>query len=416
MSENLEYQNEDIAEDNGVAEEVETMLLEPLSYKDFCKAYPKKLREAVLSDIKDAAFSLDADKFNMSMSVFLNMIGLNVDTSQATQMQIEMLVDARVGHIPELKNTYEVLSIGREFFSMLSAPASITNIAIENMKQNVLDIYTVGNINNEQMASAYHNFALLYENYENSKNPYDRGKSKNVAEEYMAKALALTSNIQLISTCNNYVELNSPNRRLLMQEACERALKRHKLPSDKFQIYTLYAKSFDDKSIANIFNSKQTENKSLAIIYYGEALKYTSTSNDRIKTLHSLAKLQKNFDTEGYFLTRQQLAETLNGRHKVVELMSLATEVSGAKKIRLLEGAVNELIDTKTIPIRERQLMWQNISNNLRSEYGNKKSKIIALEQLEQIYFPGCKYQKEELIDSTSSKGNNYFGKIKKSR
>ncbi|MBR6663436.1 MAG: hypothetical protein IKL33_01275, partial [Alphaproteobacteria bacterium] len=87
----------------------------------------------------------------------------------------------------------------------------------------------------------------------------------------------------------------------------------------------------------------------------------------------------------------------------------------GRDKTTLLESAVSELVDTSTIPEQERQIMWKNISSDLRTSYGNKKVKIDYLDELEQRYFKSKKQKAVKPKRMSSSLGNDYFTK-KKSR
>ncbi|MBE6445606.1 MAG: hypothetical protein E7019_06140 [Alphaproteobacteria bacterium] len=411
-----EKQNTEYSDDNTEVEEQVQIAMPALTEDDIEAMYDREQLRETLGYIKDASFSMDCADYDMAINSFMSIIAVQIDMDKATKEQLDLIVEARIKDIPELMETYEVLSVGREFFSLHSRNSFLTNIAIENLKRDVVDLYDRNIINNEQLAQGYHNVALLFEVYEGTKNYYVRGDNPQIAD-YMAKALSLTSNIELINTCINYLQEKSGKKNALIREACERALKSDRNQDDeaRFSIYSIYAKSYISQNASEILNGKKTEGEKTALIYYLEALKYAKSEKDKIKTLHSIAKLQVKRDKKAYLATQLELASYLTGREKILELMTLAKGCEGKDKIMLLEGAVSELIDTHTIPEKERQIMWKNISSDLRTSYGNNKDKVDYLDGLEQKYF---NFEKEIITKPkrmASSKGNDYFVQ-KKSR
>lgn len=402
-----DIENDDIAQEN---EEQVQIVMPPLTEEDVDAMYDRDNLNETLGYIKEAALSMDSGDFDTAMNSFMNIIAVRVDLDKISKEQLDLIVEQRAQGIPEFMETYEVLSVGREFFSLHSRNSFLTNIVIENLKRDVVDLYDRDIINNDQLAQGYHNIALLFEAYENTKSYYARGDSPQVAE-YMAKALSLTSNIELINTCINYMPEIGEKKVALIREACERALNSNRNQDDeaRFSIYSIYAKSYISKNSSGVLNGKNRKDEETALIYYLEALKYARTDKDKIRTLHSIAKLQKKNDKQAYLATQLELTSYLTGREKILELMTLSKNFEGRDKTTLLESAVSELVDTSTIPEQERQIMWKNISSDLRTSYGNKKVKIDYLDELEQRYFKSKKQKMIKPKRMSSSLGNDYF-------
>ena len=405
------------AENSEEAAEIEVSGIDripPLTLREIYAQVPRGQFKRFMYHIKQSAFSLDAEKFNGAFAEYLSFVELGVDLQETELSTLNEMVLRRAGNVSELVEAYGALLIGRKFFSLLSKEGLVTNIAIENLKQEVESLRANKFIDKEILATAYHNVALLYENYADTKsNPNVRTKALESSAKYMRKALVLTGNIQLIRTCNEYLSERTNNKAVILREACERALrnKENRTHEAMFDIYSIYAKSFLIRdNVSDTLSSGGKSSTELALIYYREALKHASLDSDKVKTLHNIAKLEKGVDKTAYLNTEMKLANMFSGRDKVLRLMRLATEVEREKKIPILESAVNELVDTPKIPAAERRLMWKNISVDLRRSYGNNPKKHQRLDSIEKLYFSENldEVQSRNKVTS-SSKGNNYF-------
>ncbi|MBE6453237.1 MAG: hypothetical protein E7012_07115 [Alphaproteobacteria bacterium] len=413
INENQEIPQETVQDEEQQKQLQPVVMLQPLASADFYGNFEKDELRLILQEIKDEALSLDDNGYETALSSYMDLIGLRVDFSKLTPEQVDIVVDQRAGNIPELVSTYQVVMVGRNFSALQTKQVSLTNKAIEDQKHSILALYSDKAIDDEQLALSYHNIALLYEAYESDKNPYKGNDGrKDMVVDYMSKALRLTSNVELINTCIRYLPEEYGNKSVLVQEACERALKteENNYPDAKFEIYSIYGNSLLKKDLKTSLTGKQKDSNNTAVIYYQEALRYASTDSDKLKTLHKILKLQKNVDKEAYFETGIELASLKNGREKVLELMTLSYNVDGVKRRILLEGAANELIDDTNIPQRERVHLWKNIKNSLADLYKDNDIKKQHLEEISNKYFKEDK--KVSIMPKTilSSKGKSYFG------
>lgn len=389
----------------------------PITVDELHQSYQRKELKRILETVKLAAVSSDADTINAAWNAYTNVIGLSFNSENITPIQIEQSILQRTTLVPELQETYHVLSLGKEIYSMLNGEKNVNSLAIEDIIYRSKSFYAAEIIDNEQMARVYYNIGYLHCNYELSK-----GRNANIKtaaefmDKYMLKSLSLTSNIELIRACgDNISDKSFSKKHEFTREACTRALK-NKEQKDcftRFQIYNTLAEScLEDKGSESLGYNKGDDRHKTAAIYYQAALRNAVTIDDTTKTLRNLSKCQSQFDKQAYFATRFKLAGYLSGRERVLEMMRLssAKEISSINRLRALETAANELIDSDILA-EEKKILWQNIKSNLEHYYGSDNKKSERLEQIDKKYFHTKKAINPKIVTVKSSKGNNHFGR-----
>ena len=404
-------------ENSQEAQQTVNITFEPLKREEVAQLFNDEELKAFLYSIKCRAVSLRADDINGAVEDFVKLTLGAVDVSSMPQDVFDALMNIKVSGIEELKDTYDVINIGKEFYNLLNT-AERNNISVESVRKRTENLYRRGVIDDEQMAMGYHNVALLFESLDKSNGYYSKGRDYNVfTNKYMVKALNLTSSIELIQTCLNYIPEKTKNMREMVQDALDRAFKKNgNDASSMFQICMLYAESFEKYGCVPVgFEERNVEKDGNyhSIIYYKEALKYAPTVNDEIRTLRRIAKKQNKKDIKGYIDTRLSIIKISSGKLKVMEMLRLANNegVDDKLKMKLYEGAVNELIEDKFMPKGEKNLLWKNIKANLSDLYGNNSRKIARLQAISDKYFPEVKTKKKVGFSKKSSTGKDYFSR-----
>ena len=392
------------------------LVLAPLTREDVAKVFNDKELEEYLKRIKTDALSLKADDINDGLARFNKLVLGNVDVSQMDVNVYNTFMKVKVSGVEELQDTYDVIVIGKEYYDMLKG-VERNNISIETIRKRTEKLYRKGAIDEEQMAFCYHNVALLFDDLATAKSSYSRSyNDKNFVCKYMVKALNMTNNLELIQTCTKYIPEKTKNMRKMLQNALDRALKNKENdnPLDRFQIYCLYAESFErysDDKIGFLESNVRDNDAYYSMIYYEEALKYASTKDDEIKILRNIAKKQKDFDK--YTDTMVRIIETSQGRQKIMEIMRFVVndKIDDEMKISLYETAVNELIDDKYIIKAEKNLLWKNIKGNLVKLYDRNTKKLNKLKIIEDRYFSEMKTKRKARFSKKSSVGKDYFSR-----
>lgn len=365
--------------------------------------------------IKTDSFSLNEDKVNLAIRKLQGLAAMNIsEDSKIDNNEFDSLMFNRFSEIPQLYETYDVVTVNREIFNMITKNSNSvsTQIEVENKVLALEDFYNDKVIDNEQMAYGYHNIAILMEGLSRQKRDAAGISTERLASyDYMSKALRLTDDPQLIKIGYEYLPSTFNKKMLFVREACDRALDRN--DNDEitlFKVHTLYGKASAATINSNYLSKVDEGLYTEACYHYKEAFNNANTPERKIKTLRSLAKLQKDIEPEKYLGTRVKIAEEfLSGKSKVRELVRLAGEASETEtKQALLESAANELIDCTEIKKGEKSLLMSNVINTLRPLYGKDNSKNKILDKIEAEY---C--QKEEktdvVISRISSKGHDYF-------
>ena len=150
-----------------------------------------------------------------------------------------------------------------------------------------------------------------------------------------------------------------------------------------------------------------------SMVYYREALKYAPTLNDEVRTLRRIAKKQYKTDFDGYVDTKLSIIKMSEGRRKIMEMIRLAKDdrVDNKLKVKLYEGAANELIEDKYMPKDEKRLLWKNVRSSLSELYGNNSRKNARLQTISDKYFPDAKPKKKVGLSKRSSSGKDYFSR-----
>ena len=391
---------------------------EPLTREEVAQLFNDEELDAFLYNIKNRALSLRADDINGSVEDFVKLTLGAVDVSSMPQDVLEALMNIKVSGIEELKDTYDVINVGKEFYNLLST-AERNNISIEIVRKKTEDLYRIGVIDDEQMAMGYHNVALLFESLDKSNGYYSKGKDYNIfTNKYMVKALNLTGNVELIQTCLNYIPEKTKNMREMVHDALDRAFRENSGDaSSMFQIYTLYAESYEKfkngNGVGYLDKDAREDDDFRSIVYYREALKYAPTENDEVRTLRRIAKKQYNADVEGYVDTKLSIIKKFEGRRKIMEMIRLAKDdrADSKLKVKLYEGAVNELIEDKFMPKGEKNLLWKNIKANLGELYGNNSRKNARLQAISDKYFIDAKPKRRVGFSKKSTSGKDYFSR-----
>ena len=391
---------------------------EPLTREEVAQLFNDEELEAFLYNIKSRAVSLRADDINGAVEDFVKLTLGAVDVSSMQQDVFDALMNIKVSGIEELKDTYEVINVGKEFYNLLNT-AERNNISVESVRKRTEDLYRRGVIDDEQMAMGYHNVALLFESLDKSNGYYSKGRDYNVfTNKYMVKALNLTSSVELIQTCLNYIPEKTKNMREMVHDALDRSFKENRGDaSSLFQIYTLYAESYEkfksSKGMGYIEKDAGDDDDIRYIIYHRAALKYAPSVNDEVRTLRRIAKKQYNTDFEGYTDTKLSIIKKSEGRRKIMEMIRLAKDnrVDSKLKVKLYEGATNELIEDKDLPKGEKNLLWKNIKANLSELYGNNSRKIAKLQAISDKYFLDAKPKKKVGFSKKSTSGKDYFSR-----
>ncbi len=375
-----------------------------------------KEMKLILERIKDDSLSANpADVIN-SLAIFNQLIGIDVNMDEISIPELRGIVLQKTLQKPMLNYTFEVIALGNSFCNMALGQSPATIGGIEELFQKARNLYNADIINNNQMAMAYHNISLIYVNMARSHMNEKKQKDfYNTANKYMLDALSLTDDIKLIKVCDTFLDNKTKYKNKILQNACERALQKtsNRDVIDRFQIYSLYAKTFENTGI-NKLSDTQHLNEKKAASYYEEALKYAVSEEDIMGTLRNIASMQKIFDTQAYAKTKLAMIENLEGKRKVLELIKLSkvSEINNVTKTKLLETATNELVDAKSIPSGEKLLLWKNINTDLTKLYGNNKRKINTLNEIGNKFF-SIKDTREipQNLNRRSSKGNNYFSR-----
>ena len=112
---NTEYNNGD----QETIEQVQ-IVMPSLTEEDIDAMYDREDLYETLGYIKEAALSMDSGDFDTAMDSFMNIIAVQVDMDKISKEQLDIIVEERAKNIQCLMETYEVLSVGREFFSLHS--------------------------------------------------------------------------------------------------------------------------------------------------------------------------------------------------------------------------------------------------------------------------------------------------------
>ena len=157
------------------------------------KAIILEIAQEILADrlmrIKKEGTSLVADNVNQATEDMLDIADVNLDISQAPTSLCKDIFARRVGHIPELRDTYEILWNGHRLFDLYSAGVVSPDINEDVLKMQ--DMYRNGVINREILASYYYNVAMVYEKYSMQKNNAQAVYKQHYrAVEFMKKSLS----------------------------------------------------------------------------------------------------------------------------------------------------------------------------------------------------------------------------------
>lgn len=365
--------------------------------------------------IKTNAFSLNAENLNSCIEDINNLALLQIDASKYSRDNYNKLVRKRIKHIKPLHDTFEVFNTGRQIFEQITSgtETDTSQIMIEDSVQHLEELYSGSVISKEQLALGYHNIAVLFEKSARQKNELKEVITQTGKKnDYMKKALSLTSDVKLIKTCYECLPDNYPSKMQMIREACDRAFENGNLNSSGlFTLHRLYGKSLEAVSIGERFSPSYAASQAEALSHYKMALSYAQTPEWQAKILRSISKLQKTDSPDEYYTTRMDLISNhLKGKTKIKELLKLAAEVtSPEKKILSLESAANELADAGQLPKEERSLLMSNVIHNLRELYTpSEKKKLAVLNMLEKKYCRPEKKNNTGLL-RISSKGNDYF-------
>ncbi len=373
----------------------------------------------ILERIKNDSLSANPAYVINSLAIFNQLVGIDVDINEISIPELRGIVLQKTYKKPKMNYTFEVITLGNSFCNMANGQSPATIRGIEELFQKARNLYNADILSNNQMAMAYHNIALIYSNIAKT-NISGKGQNDafNLANKYMVDALSLTDDIRLIKVCDAFLDDKTKNKNKILQNACDRALQKTSARDaiDRFQIYTLYASTFESSTInVNKISDNEYRNEKMAASYYKEALKYAVSEEDIMSTLRKIAAKQKAFDPRAYAKTKLTMIENLAGKRKVIELLKLAkaTGINAKTKIKLLESATNELVDTRSIPKDEKNLLWGNIRNDLSELYGNSNRKINTLNKIESKFFRKTNEANilPQRLNKRSSKGNNYFSR-----
>jgi hypothetical protein len=364
-----------------------------------------------LENIRRKSFSLNSDDISEAATSMLNISGIKMSVDQFNQLPNDDLLLKRISQVDELKDTYKVFDTGTQFYTLYISN-NFNRLDIENNVRKVEDLHSTGLLETELLAKCYYNAAVLHEKKYDSKRAPTLQETK-IHTHYMRDALSLTADPALIKICNDFLPTTIGNKKELVLEACNRAFSEHVDDPDKLYLaHMLYAKALAQSTPNLAKSGNQEEDYCDAINHYRDAFELCGSDVRRAKILRNMIKLQKNIDPEGALNTQMYLATSfLEGKTKVVELMKLSASTKNQKlKKVLLESAVNELVDTDGINVKERSLLLKNISSNLTPIY--QKENDPNLEKLNQLV-------KKNTIDTVeptkieihriSSKGNDHF-------
>ncbi len=376
-----------------------------------------KEMKLILEKIKNDSLSTNPANVINSFAMYNQIVGIDVNMNEISIPELRGIVLQKTYQKPQMNYTFEVIALGNSLCNMANGQSPATIGGIEELFQKARTLYNADILSNNQMAMVYHNIALIYSN---AAKVNISGKGQNdafsMADKYMLNALSLADDIKLIKVCDAFLDAKTKNKNKIMQNACERALQKtsNRDIIDRFQIYALYAKTFESLGV-NKVSDTQHLNEKKAASYYKEALKYAVSEEDIMNTLRNIASMQKKFDIQAYAKTKLTMIKNLAGKRKVLELLKLAkvTGINDTIKTKLLESAANELVDTRSIPKDEKSLLWGNIRADLSRLYGNNNRKINTLNKIESKFFSkqdeaGLSQQK---LGVRSSKGNNYFSR-----
>ena len=370
-----------------------------------------------INDVITNAFSMKPDDINGTFDSIYAYVGLNIDLSTVEKNICRKIFYNRTAEAPELQDAYKILTIGCDLYNTIVSDniSTSSKIEVENKVQQIDVMYAQKKLTRDHMAMFYHNVAVFYEKLALNKSSQKNVTNERVrANDYMKKALVLTSDIKLINVCAEFLPETTNNLYEIICEACDRALEKNNDPISLCNAHIIYSKALLKKSSHGGFNSAVGEMHDEAIYHYKEAFQYAQTDDKKSKILRNIANLQKkNNYFDEYIQTRIELAEHyLTGKTKVRDYMNLATEVKDANlKTFLLETAINELIDASNIKAEERALLLNNIAGQLKKLYTPKDEEKLKILNALQKKYGKSPQKKQPVFTRMSSKGNDYFSK-----
>lgn len=377
------------------------------------KAIILEIAQEILADrlmkIKKEGTSLVADNVNQATEDMLDIADVNLDISQAPTSLCKDIFARRVGHIPELRDTYEILWNGHRLFDLYSAGVVSPDINEDVLKMQ--DMYRNGVINREILASYYYNVAMVYEKYSMQKNNAQAVYKEHYrAVEFMKKSLSkVEQNVSLVMTLKDYLA-NEPNYDpQTVLDACHRIMDTNHDDHSLYLAHKLYADTLkESKDINGFSNDRRSEKISE---HYRIALGYTTAKEDKLDILEAIAESQKFNDNKGYVATQLEIADLLSGRKRIRALKNVAYKVQNPKqKAILLKSAVNEFADLSEFR-SEDIAMFKSLDRNLRLVAADEPETIKILDGLRKKHKIKDIKKQSNVFAQMSSRGTDLFTK-----
>ncbi len=404
----------------------------------------KEYVDEKLESIKNKALSMNIAELNDSVNEIFHFIGFNdIDLSTTPKKTTDKMFHHRVGHFPEMANTYMVLDTVRDILDI--STDSTMSLGSTNRLEHDIKVMTSLHhkkaINSEQMAIIYENVARIHEHYfakdKNNKEAID--SEKKIAGKYMEEALNLTSDVWRIQSCTEYLQgadkKLTPKIARMVQTAYERYFNRIKKqdervleeesPQELSSAHEKYADVIIGQEayvgfISETAKQKIHHNTDKALSHYIQAIKTSSLMEDKVqilnKMVHYLQKFNYGEKDEYFWKSVNVVNDAFSGDNKIMNLMNLLPRIKQNKMFKkfLLEASINELLDTRDMDTSRRNLLLKNTGQQWLKLADKKKDAVgiaVVTDTLKKIETEEkARKQKEQMpISRTSSRGKDYF-------
>ena len=384
------------------------------------KSYGKKDRKQLtaivedvlqqkLHEIKIKSTSLVPDNINSSIAGLLNIMCLDLDFSNISLDTCKEALKQRCGDVKELKETCEVLWLGRRLFDWYNAGIVSPEINADVMQMQ--DFYRKGTIDREVLAWHYYNVGMVYENYSSHKNNQQAISAEhNRAVKFMKKALNKTdTNISLIMTIKDFLSDEPHYNPQSVLDACHRIMDNNDDNQSLYLAHKLYAETLTENRRIKGLNAEDNNQKILD--HYNIALSYTNSSEDKLDILEAISNYQKGADKDGYIKTLVQMTNLQTGRNRIRALKHLTNLVESSQmKTVFLKTAINEFLDLDNIR-GEDIAMYRSLDSKLRAVAAGDAKTIKKLDSLRDKILPQTENEQTQqfVFTQMSSKGNDIF-------
>jgi hypothetical protein len=390
-----------------------------------------------LEGIKNKALSMNIMELNKAVDEIYKFIGFtDINLLETPKQNADLMFNHRVGHFPQMANTFTVLDVVRDILD-ISTDSTMSlgaKIRLENDIKQMESLHQQNAITGEQMAIIYENIGRIHDHYfakDKGCNTDAIVLEKKIARQYMEEALNLTSDVNRIQSCEQYLQQEgkklTPKIARMVMTAYERYFDEMKESNEPIssKAHEKYAEAImaqescigfiDEKGMQRIH--RQTDK---ALSHYIRAVKSASRSENKVqvlnKMLHYLQKYRYDEQDEYFWKSVNVVNDTFSGNNKVMGLMQLMPKIRKnlpLKKI-LLESTFNELLDTKDMDEKSRNLLLKNTARQwLDLADAQKDANHIAFvnQTLDGIETADkTRTQKEQMpISRVSSGGKDYF-------